>query len=235
MTTDHDPVDAEKPLARGVRAGDLDLVRSQIAAGVEPHDALWVAVWPTTDALPANAVAILTALLDAGADPNQAWDGESALYLAAKHPALLRVLLERGADPNRATANGETPLSFCADWGHIESVRVLLAGGADPNHVMPVLGWPILFVAAAQGAVAILDALLDAGADPLHENARGQTALAVALDHRQTECAARLIDRVPAIAGRGTVDLVAAARQIPDDALANRIAAARSGSAVRSS
>jgi len=227
-----DDDEGETALVHAVRHGWLEIVRILLAFRANPERALWAALWPCTDpddpeTLPPSSVEMLIALLDAGANANGHWQDESALYLAAKHPALLRVLLDRGADPNRPTASGETPLSFCCDWGRSESVRVLLAGGADPNYVMPDLDWPMTFFAAQGGHLEVLDALLDAGSDPLYTNERGQTALSVALDHRKSKFAEHLLDRVPGIVACGTVDLVAEARRIPNDDLARRIDAAR--------
>jgi hypothetical protein len=120
---------------------------------------------------------------------------ESALYGAAgvaHHAGLTRLLLSRGADPN---AGGEvayhapegfddeammavvesgkldasglvTMLHRKLDWTDLDGVRRLLAHGADPNAVS-AWGDRALHHALARGnALPLLEALLDAGADP---------------------------------------------------------------------
>ena len=184
-------------LVERARARDAAGVRALLAPGVPPdptdEDGATALDYALGDA---GAAEVLAALLEAGADPNRPGDC-SPLYLAAAHPELVALLLGHGAEPNRATPRGETPLSFCASWGHLASAELLLAAGADPNHVDEELGWSVLFFAAADGHVAIARALLDAGADPLWTNARGQRALWAALDHDRPEVADLLADREP--------------------------------------
>jgi hypothetical protein len=124
--------------------------------------------------------------------PEPAW--ESVLYGAAgvaHHEGLTRLLLERGADPN----DGETPyhapesydmgvlkalvesgklndeslntiLLRKADWHHSEAIQWLLEQGVDPNRVTH-WGRTALFQALLRdNALAIIEVLLDHGADP---------------------------------------------------------------------
>lgn len=120
---------------------------------------------------------------------------ESAIYGAAgvaHHAGLTRLLLVRGADPNRGgevsyhapegfddeamhavvesgqlSAEGVTTmLHRKLDWTSLDGVRWLLAHGADPN---AVTGWGDRALHHALGrdnALALIEALLDAGADP---------------------------------------------------------------------
>jgi ankyrin repeat protein len=82
----------------------------------------------------------LTALLDAGADPNILNDEgggsvpTTALIWAAGegHWVNVRTLLFRGADPNIIDCTGMTALLVAASGGHIQIVRDLLEHGADP-------------------------------------------------------------------------------------------------------
>ena len=57
-------------------------------------------------------VAMVRALIEAGADVNKAGDGDATpLYAAAQkgHEAVVRALIELGADVNKATDDGVTP------------------------------------------------------------------------------------------------------------------------------
>jgi ankyrin repeat protein len=138
---------------------------------------------------------------------------ESALYGAAgvaHHAGLTRLLLARGADPN---AGGEvgyhapegfdseammavvesgkldpsgltTMLHRKLDWTDLDGVRWLLEHGADPNAVS-AWGDRALHHALARGnALPLLEALLDAGADPSLGNPRHKDLSAVAIAAR---------------------------------------------------
>jgi hypothetical protein len=138
---------------------------------------------------------------------------ESALYGAAgvaHHAGLTRLLLARGADPNaggevgyhapegfddeammavvesgRLDASGlTTMLHRKLDWTHLEGVRRLLEHGADPNAVS-AWGDRALHHALARGnALPLLEALLDAGADPSLGNPRHRDLAAIAIAAR---------------------------------------------------
>ncbi len=74
------------------------------------------------------------ALLDAGADVNQADDGGwTPLFNAAcqGHAAILRLLLSRGAAIDHKNRNGETALMLAAGAGQFSAAQALLDAGAD--------------------------------------------------------------------------------------------------------
>jgi hypothetical protein len=89
----------------------------------------------------------------------------------------LRLLLDQGAEPDAHGATGETPLLAATRDGQLESVCVLLAAGADPD----VCGGDILRgvqvsplqEAAARGFNAVVQLLLESGADPEARNILG--------------------------------------------------------------
>lgn len=60
-----------------------------------------------------------------------------ALHPAAAAPMLgwLRALLAYGWSPTRPDAKGNTPLHFCAAFGHRPAAEILLLAGADPRAV----------------------------------------------------------------------------------------------------
>ena len=158
-------------------------------------------------------------LLEGGADPDTAFEGEdgklSCLYAASgllNNIELTRLLLEAGANPNdneslyHATehadltclklllehggdANTTNVLKHMLDWESAEGVRLLLEAGADPNAAHPE-GDTALHWAVRRGRSAgIVRVLIDAGADLDAVRKDGRTAYALAVVSGQTEVA----------------------------------------------
>ncbi|MEV7010052.1 ankyrin repeat domain-containing protein [Streptosporangium sp. NPDC051022] len=81
---------------------------------------------------------VVTALLDAGADPDRREDvarsAMTALHWAAsnEHLAVVKALLDRGAAPDIGDSAGRTALSHAAERGATAVVRKLLVHGANP-------------------------------------------------------------------------------------------------------
>ena len=81
---------------------------------------------------------LLSALLEAGMDPNQVDKyGNTPLYWAAfkGYTKIVELLLKAGADPKHVNNNGNTPLYWAALEGYLKIVELLLKAGADPKHV----------------------------------------------------------------------------------------------------
>lgn len=81
---------------------------------------------------------VVKVLLDSGADIDA--KSRNNLGVAALHSALAggfmdvaALLVERGADVSAQTAEGWTPLHYCADIGDQEFASLLIARGADPG------------------------------------------------------------------------------------------------------
>jgi ankyrin repeat protein len=94
----------------------------------------------------------------------------------------IRQLLAAGTPADLAGASyarlneGETPLMAAAENGHTEAVRALLAAGARVSMTDSVHR-SALFYALKSAHRSTIDALLDAGADPLVKEAGGLTTL----------------------------------------------------------
>ncbi|MBI3789780.1 MAG: ankyrin repeat domain-containing protein [Gemmatimonadetes bacterium] len=203
---------------RGVRGtseeDQLEAVRALLDAGADPNAA---APLPDgSDSIPAlyfpcaaGNVALARLLLERGAKPT---DGES-LYHAAQHghEACLALLVAFGADVHRGPArHGNTPLHFLV--AHTPGNRItetalrgmqwLLEHGADPNvpsyagrQKQPQAGETPLHRAAAVGHdIAVLRALVDAGADVNLRRDDGATAYQLAVRAGRSDVAAFLAE-----------------------------------------
>jgi ankyrin repeat protein len=174
---------------------------------------------------------------------------ESAIYGAAgvaQHAGVTRLLIERGADPN----DDETPyhvpetrdntvlrilldsgklnqrslgmilLRKC-DWHDAEGVRLALAHGADPNQVT-MWGHTALHQAVRRdNRLEIIEALVEAGADPALENREGRSAILIAAHRGRADVLALFERRGTPLGLTGAAALIAAcARDQPEVILA---------------
>ena len=78
-------------------AGRLDFVRQLLAIGAEPNRAS-ASYAPLHSAVNSDRVEVATALLEAGADPNQPADDDWTALFYVRTPELAKLLLEFGAD-----------------------------------------------------------------------------------------------------------------------------------------
>jgi len=174
------------------RRGNLEALKQLKAGGADLNCGpdQWGAT-PLGGASQRGDVAVVTYLLDNGADPNEHTpDGEDPLILAAgagKRDAV-RLLLDRGADP-KYCINGFFTALMASFWRpDVETVRMLLAAGADATITEPVAGGVLHGAARAQNLpVEIARMLVDAGADVTVKTEAGVTPLLVACDKGSTD------------------------------------------------
>ncbi len=125
----------------------------------------------------------------------------------------IRIALDAGADVNASGPTGTTPLLLAAGYGNLEATKLLLGKGAKVNTVTPTAAlFPIadpksgpvalhnftpLLVALPHASPALIQTLLDAGADVNAKDSRNMTALmfAVATNHQNPAVIRMLIDR----------------------------------------
>ena len=119
-------------------------------------------------------------LLESGADPN---DGVTLpMAASAGDVATLELLRAYGASPNQPWAtDGAATLYAIMHWSRTPvGVQWLLEHGADPDPVFAANGETPLHVAAQQWDVAIVEQLVERGADVSRRRADGRTPYAVA-------------------------------------------------------
>ncbi len=153
------------------------------------------------DAARAGDVATVRALLQQGADANEAnGDGLTPLHAAAErgNAAIVELLMDRHAAIGAKTRIGNyTPLHLAALGAHTAVAEKLLEAGADPNAVTTNTGvTPLHLAAAALNGAETVAALLEHGADPnAREIAAGQTPLMFAAAENRADAIRELIRR----------------------------------------
>ncbi len=149
----------------------------------------------------------------------------TALHFGVKHEAVVSTLLDRGANPNiRDEGDNAYPIHFAAESGDMAVVRLLIEHGADATgagtgHELDVLGWAVcfdyathvdvarfllahgarhsLFSAVAMGDAAAIRELATAGADlnqRMDRTNHRRTALHLAVVKTQPAALATLIE-----------------------------------------
>ncbi len=132
------------------------------------------------DAIRLNESHRVQRLLAAGADPNsQDANHASALMYAALYagPPVLDMLLRAGADPKYRDKSGLTALTWAAH--NYQSAKVLLDTGADVNAKSNLGAISLATAAAYPGNAALLELMLEKGAD-VNVTVFGSTALTMA-------------------------------------------------------
>ena len=155
----------------------------------------------------ANDAVEVSALLAAGADPNQKNRfGNSALTLAIGTGSLeiVTALVDAGADL-KATGKKDHPLHDAASADQVDIVKLLLARGADVDARDAAGRTPLRAVSPFANRVEVIKVLLEAGADPSAQDGdQEETALHHAVWHLNYDLAELLIAHGadPAIADR---------------------------------
>ena len=123
------------------------------------------------------------------------------------HMACVLTLLKAGASVT-FHANGFSPLLAAAQNGHTDICGILLAHGSDVNEVNPVTKHHALHLAAGEGHVALLEALLSWGAAIDLKDLTGMTPLDGACQEGHMPCFLALLKA----GARGVLPIHMAAR-----------------------
>jgi ankyrin repeat protein len=172
------------PLHLAVTNGNLELARLLLEAGAEPDVADASGETPLFIAARLDEVGIARLLLEHGAeaDRRQSVDDEQTpLFVAAREGsvATARLLLEHGAEVNAQTAVGPTP-TMRLPGNNTGSKGAGINRGGHPDHgVRPAIQGaksPLVY-ATRHGDLAMVQLLLEAGADIEGTDANGITPL----------------------------------------------------------
>ncbi len=159
----------DSALTKAVKGGDVAAVKKLVASRADVNTPSGDGSTPLLWAVHNSDVDMVRVLLTAGAKPDVPNHyGVTPLLDAARtgDAEMIEVLLNAGADPKRAHTEGETPLMAASRAGSLPAVKLLLDHGADVNAVDSFQKESALMWASTEGHVDVVDALLNAGANP---------------------------------------------------------------------
>ena len=185
-------MDNQHNFHNAARAGNVNAVTSMLEANpglLHAPDPLGLT--PIMTAAMAGHVDVVAYLLTHGARIDDKAFGWTSLYCAALygHVGVIRHLLKAGADPRISDNPGWTPLILAASRGDLLALRCFLGhDGACLVDDVSAAGRTALRVAAGSGFAEVVQALLEAGADPRLADHAGETPLAAARRGYHQEC-----------------------------------------------
>lgn len=148
-----------------------------------------------------RAHGVVKMLLDAGADPDVAAEGETPLIRAVEgnRPRCVKALLEAGADPDLPRGR-RNALHQALLHRRYDMARGMIAAGADVD-ARSETGWVPLHETSRLGKVELTRLLLEKGADPNLGNDLGKTPLDMAISQGRKEVA-KLLKEHGAVPGQ---------------------------------
>ncbi len=182
----------QPPLMRAAGDGNLEMVNSLIAKGVDINATDGDGYTPLMYAAGSGGyLEIVKLLLDKGANINtKSADGETALTWASRSwtgedrwREVLKLLLDKGADPNAKLQEGSTPLIYAVSNNDSEMVKLLIDKGANVN-AKTENDWTALMsaVKTTPPRPHIVKLLIDKGANVNAKTTEGYTVLMQAVE-----------------------------------------------------
>jgi uncharacterized protein len=174
---------SDSPLIQAIWMRNVPRAREIVASGVNLDTLDRYGCAPLAESISRGLSDFAEELVSAGADPNYAeGDGTTPLMQAGWNcdTRMAKLLLQHGAALEAVNRDGETALTMSAQaCRKAETTEFLIASGANVN-VRNKLGYTPLMLAADQGSVMVVKALLRAGADIHAKNGEGETARSLA-------------------------------------------------------
>lgn len=141
------------------------------------------------------ALACSLALLSVGGMANPSTD-KLLRAIHAGNSINLQMALDEGAELNKPLPDGSLPLAWAVESQNPAAVMLLLAKGAKPDvNTDTMQNFSPLIVACQRGEPAIVEALLDAGANVNRAAASGVSPLALCAGQSNLAIVKRLIER----------------------------------------
>ena len=119
----------------------------------------------------------------------EAWDGYTALMMAAikNNCPMIQLLLKNGANINKADYIGNPALMIAINSKQPEAIECLLSNPKIAINQQNQDGWTALMLAVYQDNCALIQLLLNKGADSNKTNYEGDTALIIAVNRKNTD------------------------------------------------
>ncbi len=190
-------VHAEVPLIEAAKRGDVAAVRAELRRNADVNAAAPDGTTALHWAAQRGDLETADLLLRAGAAKDAAnVYGVTPLALACTfgQAAFVGLLLDAGVDPDTALPGGETPLMTAARTGNVPILKMLVARRARVNAAEGATEQTALMWAAAEGHVAAITVLVDAGAEIAARSTGGWTALLFAVREGQMPAVRALLD-----------------------------------------
>lgn len=188
------PADASETLFAAAERGDVAGLRQALTAGAKleatdnhGRSALLIAAY-------GNRLEAVRFLVEAGADIRRTDSLKNDLLSVAAvsgQVEIVRLSIARGGPLTPINRYGGIPIIPAAHYGHVEVVRELIKAGSPLDHVNS-LGWTALIEAVILGDGgprhrAIVELLVEAGANMNLPDREGRTPLTLARQRGQTE------------------------------------------------
>ena len=124
-----------------------------------------------------------------------------AMATKANFVDIVQLLVDAGVDINYQDEQGETALHVAARFGHDQCARILLNGTdnqkADTELFEYTYSWTPLFIACVDGALSVVNLLIEANADLERSDSSGWTAKEHAALRGHLDIARRLAEVTP--------------------------------------
>lgn len=180
--------------AEAIETGDEGLARRLAAEGIDPDGPRVLGFTPLMRAAARDQAAIAAVLVDAGADLQaKAAEGIMAIHLAAQSDSVevVELLVTAGLDPTTRSSNGMNALDHAAAQGSARVIVWFAERGWDLDQPSEVVaqghgyprdrGAPPLGIAAREGQIRAVEALLESGASVDSPSQSGNSPLLLAV------------------------------------------------------